>query len=306
MKINISILTILVVLFLAQSSYAQPDPPQRPLAGTFRNTILINSASTTIVPRKSFEFHIRHRFGLIEPDRTVITNFLGMDGTSNIQFSFAFPLGNKTMIGVGRTRNDKTYNLNFKRVLLSQTEDNKIPFTVALYTNFDIKTNSFAKISSNAYFSDGVTPFKNKFNHRISYFTQLIFSKKIQNLISLQLSPAFIYQNLAEYNQDNYSYALPVSCAVKTGFYSSIIIEYAYLVNYTTENNLHPLSIAMEFGTAGHVFQVIATTSQALTEPELYTSTPTAYTKGNFLLGFNLRRTFRLKNKKNIEHTRIK
>lgn len=247
-KMNIKYKISLIVLYgigTLQFSQAQQVLAPKPIAGTFRNTLLIHSASTTIVPRKSFEFHIRHRFGLIEPDRTIITNFLGMDGTSNIQFSFAIPLGNKTMLGVGRTRNEKTYNLHFKRILISQTEDNKIPLTGAVYTNCDIKTNSFNNVSSNAYFLDGITPFKNKFNHRISYFTQLLFSKKFENLVSLQLSPSFIYLNLTEPDQENYSYALPFSCVVKTGFYSSLIIEYAYLINYTTENNLHPLFLLL-------------------------------------------------------------
>ena len=48
----------------------------------------------------------------------------------------------------------------------------------------------------------------------------------------------------------------------------------------------------VEFGTVGHSFSVFISSSQALNTQQLEWSTPYDYTNGNFLIGFNLRRTF--------------
>lgn len=304
-KTSLHFFIITIGTLYSQITLAQHEIIENETLDAFRNTININCPTTTMIPTKSFQFQIQHRFGQLKPDKTIITDFFGFDATANIRFLFDIALGKKTMISVGRLKTDKTFELQLKRAILNQTEDNRTPISVSAYTYASIKTTPFAKIPNNTFFGDSVTPFKNKFNHRLHYVSQIIISKNLDGLLSLQLSPTFIYRNLVDINQTNYSFALPVSGAIKTGLFTSIIFEYAYLINYETENKLHPLSIGFEFGTAGHAFQIIASSTAGLSESEIYTSTPIDYSRGEFLLGFNLRRTFVSKPKTNSNSTTL-
>ncbi|MBL7923880.1 MAG: hypothetical protein JNL88_06755 [Bacteroidia bacterium] len=282
-----------MIWWMAASASAQTNPGNADESSIpqFRNSILINAPSTAVMNPNSFEFQIRHRFGLMQPDLQLIKDFLGTDLTANIQFRFAFPLGKKMMFGAGRAKYNKTYDVFVKRLILQQREGGPA-FALALYGAGAIRSTEFKEVAPNTFFEDGTTPFKNKFNHRLQYTGMLLVSRNFNHLLTLQFSPAFVYRNLAEAGESNYSFAIPIGGSIRTGLSSSLIFEYAYLIRYETENKLHPLSIGIEFGTTGHTFQIIASSTTALTDAETYCSSPSDYDQGEFLLGFNLKRTF--------------
>lgn len=264
----------------------------------FRNTVLINAQTTTMVEPHSFMFTIRHRFGAFEFDNNAVKNFFGFDLVANIRFGFVVPLTSNLYVGAGRTKNGKTYDGEVKHLIIKQDEDNKIPVSVALYANAAITTDDFLPVPKYAYFSDGTTEFKYKFNHRLSYNSQIIFSRKFCENFSFQVTPTLIYRNLVNVGVDNRTIALPVSAAFKTGMNSSILVEYAYRFTNKPEDKHYPLSLAMEFGTVGHVFQIVVSSTQEILEQQVYTGMVSDYTKGKFLLGFNIKRSFWKKDKK--------
>ncbi len=265
---------------------------------TFRSTQLINSQTTEMVKMKGWDFSIKHRFGVIGMDSSIYQQFLGLDLPANIRFGFAFPITERLYVGCGRTKNGKTVDVEAKYLLLRQTEENKIPISLAIYFNTAIMTDKFPRVPSNAYFSDSTTAFSYKFNHRLSYNTQIIIARKITEKISFQISPVFIYRNLVPVGEDNYSMVVPLGGSIKTGLNSSVVFEYAYRFNNHPLKDDYPLSLAWESGTVGHTFQIVISSSNELIEQDLYTKTSFNYLLGNFALGFNLRRTFWYKKKK--------
>lgn len=265
---------------------------------TFRSTQLINTQTTEMIRMKGWDFSIRHRFGVIGLDSTIYQEFLGLDLPANIRFGFDFPITERLYAGFGRTKNGKTVDIEAKYLLLRQTEENEMPISVAFYFNSAIMTDKFPKVPKNAFFSDSTTAFSYKFNHRLSYNTQLIIARKFTEKISIQLSPVFIYKNLVLPGEDNYTFSLPIGGAIKTGLNSSFTFEYAYRFNNKPEKNDYPLSIAWESGTVGHTFQIVVSSSNELIEQDLYTNKSFNYLIGNFALGFNIRRTFWYKKKK--------
>lgn len=294
-----AVLLILPGIFLmgATSVFGQLLPDTNKITHPFRSTFNINSPTTTMADRYGFEFHIRHRFGLIKADQTIIKDFLGTDLTANIQFSFAVPITSSLMVGVGRAKTNRAYDINVKQLLMQQTVDNKHPVAIAAYFDVAIQSGDFRNIAPNTFFSDSITPFENKFNHRLSYISQLLISRKFGNLMSLQISPAFIYRNLVPVGENNYSFAVPIGGVIRTTKSSSFIFEATWLYNYEPGNNLYPFFIGYEFGTTGHVFQIIAGTSAQMLQQDLYTTDPSNYDKTEFLLGFNIKRTFWSKKK---------
>ena len=138
------LLSILITSTVYSQDFLFTDNPE--VYDAFRSTVLINSQSTLTPGKNGWEFHIRHRFGAIKADNTFLKNFLGTDLVANIRFGFVFPIGDKTYVGVGRTKFGKTYDVEAKRLLLVQTTDNSMPFTIAAYVNAACMSDDFAPV----------------------------------------------------------------------------------------------------------------------------------------------------------------
>lgn len=279
-----------VLILIGSFSYAQDEQKKSYVTNTFMNTQLVNVQTPEVLSSGGFEFKIQHRFGTIDKD--VIYNFFGFDLPANIRFSLSAPITKNFYIGIGRTKFKKVVDVEAKYLLLRQTEKNEMPVSVAVYFNAATSTERFSEVPDNAFFSDSITPFENKFAHRISYNTQVIIARKFTDKLSLQVAPVFVYQNLVDDGRENITFALPVSGRFKYSRNSAIIIEYTPILNNRTDNMQNPASLGIEFGTAGHVFQLFISSENNILENAMYTNEGIDYTKGNFVLGFNIKRIF--------------
>lgn len=266
------------------------------VTGTFRGTQFINSQTVEVNPAKSWEFNIRHRFGIVGVDSTAYQEFLGLDLPANIRLGIAFPLTERLSVGIGRTKMRKFVDGEIKYVLLRQTVSNKMPVSVSLYSNAGIRTQKFARLSENSYYGDSLTPFEYRFEHRLSYCTELIVARKFSDKLSMQIAGTFVYKNLVSPGQDNATFGITLSGMITTGASSGIIFEYAYRFNNRPEANAYPLAIGWEFGTPGHVFQIFLCSTNEIPEQDVYTINSFNYLKGNFAIGFNIKRTSWLNN----------
>ncbi len=273
---------------------AQTENAETPYTeNAFIATKLLNNQTTNVLAPGGWQLIIEHRFGIIGTDSTIYHQFLGMDLPANIRLGAAFPISERWYWGFGRTKVDKTIDLESKYLILRQTKDNPTPVSIAGYVNFMLRTDPFPEEPPNSYFADSLTAFEYKFSHKLSYNTQLIISRKFGNRLSIQLAPVMIYENLVEIGRENYTFALPVSGRFRFGFLNtSLIFEYAPVFNNKPEDYVNPLSLGVEFGTSGHVFQLIVGSSNFILEKNLYTRSSGDYRDGEFSLGFNIRRTF--------------
>ncbi len=281
-------LATLFSCFLLTAMHAQDD--ESFVTGTFRSAQLINAETTEMTPKGGSEFIIRHRFGLISPDSTAYQQFLGLDLAANIRLGFSFPLTERLSVGIGRTKNYKTVDGEIKYLLLRQREDNAMPISAALYANAAIMTDKFPRIAPYSFFADSVTPFSYSFADRLSYNTTLIVSRKFGEKFSLQLSPSFIYHNLAAAGAEHHTFVLTFGGMYRLGFSSSLIMEYSWRTNNRPATNAYPLSIGWEFGTAGHLFQLVVSSSNEIVWQDLHTRDSFDYLKGKFCIGFNIKR----------------
>ena len=263
----------------------------------FITTKLLNTQTTEVLSPGGWQLMIEHRFGIIGTDSTVYNEFLGLDLPANIRLGAAFPINNRWYWGFGRTKVDKTIDLESKYQVLKQTNDHKTPVSMAVYANMMLRTDPFPKEPPNSFFADSLTAFEYKFSHKFSYNAQVIISRKFGNRLSLQVAPVLIYENLVEIGRDNHTVAIPVSGRYRFGLLNtSLIFEYSPVLNNTPDDFVNPASIGVEFGTAGHVFQLIVSSSNFILEKNLYTRASGDYTEGEFSLGFNIKRTFWSKN----------
>ena len=67
------------------------------------------------------------------------------------------------------------------------------------------------------------------------------------------------------------------------------------MFNNRTGETVDPLAIGIEFGTAGHVFQLVVSSTPNIREQNIYTRQNIDYKNGDFVLGFNITRVWWLK-----------
>jgi len=258
----------------------------------FPFTTLVNAKTTHMMPGHGFGFTIQHRFGATKLDDGFIKNFMGLDLSANIRFSFEIPVSDKLMLEIGRTRYGKFYDLGAKYVWKKQTKDGITPFTIALYENVAVTTENAPQYSETATFDTGMR-FEYKFYHRLYYDTQLMFSHKFSYKFSAQLTAEFIWRNLTPYSidadEDSYVFAVPLSMRYKLGMRSALSME----IMPNTHHDTLPVSFAYEVASSGnHVFQITLTNTDRILPQQIFINPTLDYFTDGFMLGFNLTRYF--------------
>ena len=291
----IGLTLFLSVIVAPKLSARQPDSLKAPVVHkTFSGNQIIQLQTAEPMPAKSFNLLIQHRFGKTIIDDNIFKDFIGMDLASNIRFGFVIPLHPNAQLGIARTSYQKTYDANFKFIALQQTTDFRIPVSLALYCQASYFTDDFPMVPEN-YFTDDGTAFVYKNSHRWAYSYQLIASSKINRRLSLSLNPTMVHKNLAKPDQPNDVWILPAGGRIKTGLFSFVSFEYAYIIN-KPDNINDAWSFGWEYETASHVFQLQIGSSQQLLDINRYTTEKYSdIGKGEFYFGFNITRTFYIK-----------
>jgi len=139
----------------------------------------------------------------------------------------------------------------------------------------------------------------NYFSSRISYVAQLLVARKINQALSLQLTPSFVHRNLVATELDpNDLFAIGAGGRIKLTRRISFNGEYYFLLNpksYMSQQIYDPLSFGFDIETGGHVFQLIFTNSLAMIEKGFIGETTGSWGKGDIHFGFNISRVFTLR-----------
>ena len=280
------IFIIFTLSFFLTSLFAQQDSlkvKSKPVRFTFGTTTLIDNNTTETLYKGSIELQIHHRFSLIENYH----NLFGIYGSANTRIGLSYGITDRIMIGVGTTKDYQLQDIQWKYTILRQTEDNKIPVSLSYYGNMVIDARSKDNFGPEASF---------RTIHRLSYFTQLIVARKINDMFSVQVAPSLTYFNSVPQNIDSTSGYKNLNFGISAGARAnlfgshSVIIEYDQLLT-RQDIAVQPkpnLSLGWEIGTATHSFQVfVANYNQIINQRNLVFNT-NDWEKGQWLVGFNI------------------
>jgi hypothetical protein len=294
-KIKVISLIFTAWLFAVASVEAQTDSTRRHseyVSGTFGGDQLINMPTNEIAD--GFQFGVQLYFGEIVPSE-IANNFLGMDLSPNIRFSFAYPIiKNRLEVEIGRTNEignnglGKTLDLSIKYQVLRQTKNNGMPVSVALYVDPSMATSIYPTVPANSFFADGVTPFQYSFDQRIDYNYQILVTRKFDKNFSFELAPALIYQNLVPAGKANETWVLQGGGRWKFSNHSSLLLDCAYIGNNRDNGTINPLSFGVEFSYTRHIFQIMLGSSNNTLGQDIYTIDNADFTKADFYLNFNI------------------
>ncbi|HLP75101.1 MAG TPA: DUF5777 family beta-barrel protein [Bacteroidales bacterium] len=276
---------LLLCLFLIPA-FGQEDSTgvksSNPVRFTFGTSMLIDNQTIETPYKGGLELNIHHRFSLIENYH----NLYGIYGSANTRLGLNYGITERIMVGIGTTKDYKLQDIQWKYRILQQTEDNKMPVSVAYYGNFvaDLqKKDAFGPEESY------------KEIHRLSYFNQLIIARKFSEKISAQVAPSVTYFNSVPVYSDTAGYKnlnFGVSVGARANLFGahSLILEYDQLLTHQdiAEQPKPNLALGWEINTATHCFQVFAANySQIINQRNLVFNT-NDFAKGKYLIGFNI------------------
>lgn len=252
---------------------------------TFKSTRIMNGHSIERMPEGQLDVRISHRFGTLNSGAY---NFFGLD-QSNIHLGLEYGILNWLMIGVGRSEYEKTFDGFAKFSILRQSTGAKdMPVSFSILTSIALKTLKFPDPTITNYFTS-----------RLAYVWQILIARKINEVLSFQLTPSYVHRNLVATELDpNDIFAVGAGARVKILKRLSLNAEYYYITNpktYLSQQIYDPLSVGFDIETGGHVFQLFFTNSLGMTEKQFLGGTTGQWKKGDIHFGFNISRVFTLK-----------
>lgn len=274
----------------------------KPTKNTFQSTWIIDNQSVMVPIKGTVEMNIQHRFGTIDNG---YKDMYGLFAPSNMRLAVSYSPIKKLSIGGGLTKINLLWDIDAKYSIITQTPG-KFPVSITYYGNMSFDTRE--NIDSSLF----------KYNtQRYSFFNQLIFARKFNEHLSIQLAPSISHQNSVNgfYTKNDSAgketflemfhdhLAVAVSGRYKFGTGTAVLFDYNQPLTQHHINNPAPsASLGIEMHTSGHSFQLFFTNYFSLSPQHnnLYNqNSPIEYVKdaagnktpgGKYLLGFNITR----------------
>jgi hypothetical protein len=132
--------------------------------------------------------------------------------------------------------------------------------------------------------------------HRLSYFTQLIIARKINNMFSVQVAPSVSYFNSVPQNVDSTAGYKNLNIGISAGARANLFGSHSLIVEYDqllTKQSIavQPkpnLSLGWEIGTATHTFQIFVTNYDQIINQRNLVFNTNDFQKSEWLIGFNI------------------
>lgn len=281
------LLSVIVLPVFSQDE-AQAEKSSKPVRFTFGTTILIDNHTVATPYKGGLELEIHHRFSTIENYH----NLFGIFGAADSRLGLNYGITDRLMVGIGTEKDFKMQDIQWKYLILQQTEDNKMPVSLSYYGNI------VGDLRKESAFGPAETY---RAIHRLSYFTQLILARKFNDMFSVQIAPSVAYFNsVPQYipatdttvykGYKNLNFGISAGGRANLFGNHSLILEYDQLLT-KQEIDVQPkpnLALGWEIGTATHTFQIfVANYSSIISQRNLVFNT-NDFTKGDYLVGFNI------------------
>ena len=256
--------------------------------GTFKATRIVNGQSIENVGSGVLDFKILHRFGALNQGGY---NFFGLD-QATMRLGLDYGINNRLMVGIGRSTFEKQYDAFLKyKIIRQQNGAKNIPFSLSYASSVIYKSLRDATTTYTPYVSD-----------KFSYANQLLLASKINDYLSIQLTPTLIHYNMVETKTiPNDFYSLGFGFRQRVSKRVNITTEYFYRFN-KLDGYYNPLSVGVDIETGGHVFQLHVSNSTGMTERTFINETTGSWGKGDLRFGFNISRVFTLRKPKELRN----
>lgn len=254
---------------------------------TFKATRIVTGHSIENLGEGTLDVRIHHRFGALNSGAYEL---FGLDDAQT-RLALEYGISDRLMIGVGRSSFQKTYDSFIKYRLFDQTTGGEKSFPVAIGLLGGVTV-----VSENFKATDSIQTFE----ARLSYTTQVLIAKKINEKLSVQLTPTYIHRNVVPYETDpndvvSLGFGTRYKVSKRTSFNLEYYPTYPWNMTYQGRETFQSLSMGVDIETGGHVFQLHVTNSRGMTEKSYIPETTGNWLDGDIHFGFNVSRVFSVK-----------
>jgi hypothetical protein len=296
--IHIFFLLVLMIFFFrpvqAQDEANVQEDRNKPARKAFGSPVLIDNQTDVVNIAKTLEWNIQHRFGTVENGKS---DLFGIFAPSNIRLGFSYTPINRLAVGFGMSKitfSNPTIDLNAKFKILAQTQSNSIPVNVTYFGNLGLDTRNKDNFEKEVY--------------RLSYFHELIISRRFGPKFSVQVAPMVAHFNSVDSLYSNDVFGASLGLKFNVSSQGSILFEWTQPINEHDVNTAdlivrkdagpHPnFALGYEIVTSSHAFQIFFSTYKDLLPQNNLVYNTNSFTKEvggenklGFLLGFNLTR----------------
>ncbi|MBK7128203.1 MAG: hypothetical protein IPM74_12750 [Crocinitomicaceae bacterium] len=284
--------------FMQDSAYVSAEPvdfiswvDKTPVRDQFAGTRVINLHSVDMIPARSLEFIVAHKFGDIAGAAGGVPGWFGFDNLADVRIAFEYGLTKNINLGLGRSKGTglltQVADGYFKYKLLQQNKGN-MPVTLVLMSSLSVPYGAASDDSTS------ITSYPDFF-HRFIYNSQILVARKFSDRISVQMNFGYNHRNYVDYRDQNGLTYLGLCGRFRITKTIGLLAEYTYILHRPGEvNYTNHLGFGIEFITGGHVFSLNFTNSRAVTENLFIPATTEDWLKGQFRFGFSVNRRFKL------------
>jgi hypothetical protein len=266
-----------------------PETAKQFASAAFKGSRLINGHTVEARGQGELEFIFQHRFGLISGG---LYEMYGLD-QAFVRLGLDYGITDRLSASISRNSVDKTMDGYLKLKALKQSSGGGSPVTLTALGGIAYR----------------VSPKKSQdpdFNavNRIAYVGQLLIARKFAPWLSLQLMPTLVHKNaVVQRLEDNNTFAMGVGGRLKVSRTMALTTEFYPRINAPgnaalIDDNIEPKYNSFGFGidleTGGHVFQLVITNTQSLTERAFITENTGGYGLRDLHFGFNVTRGFQV------------
>ena len=287
------LISLILAFLIVGSSFAQNTDSKAkkdnsPVYGVWDSEILIDNQTTRDTPAKTLEAFIQHRFGMVNTNH--IHDLYGIYAAgANVRLGINYTPIKHLTLGYGLTKNHMYSDFSAKYVLFQQTNSNSMPVGIALYGVAAIDGRPDANFGEHY-----------KFTNRMSYFGQVLVSRKVCDHFTVEATGSFTHYNMVATGANHDVIGVGIAGQIKFTTESSIIFQYdvplkiqgiSEQTSFSSANSAKPnFGIGYQVETAAHSFQIYLTTASGILPQDCYMNNHNDWTKGDLMLGFTITR----------------
>jgi hypothetical protein len=272
-----------------ETEKTEDDGGMEPVRWPWTASMLIDQQTTEGPNAQSFEFTIHHRFGKIKEMKDIY----GIYAPSNIRLGINYGITKDISIGYGTEKNGKMQEFQGKYKIISQSRNGKIPVSVTYFGNIVIDARDKDLFGADY-----------EFLNRLSFFNQVIVSRKVTPKLSVLVAGSFSHFNKVTATttdslgnmygkwKNDYIGAM-IGGRYKIINNISAIAEYSHSFALKEawdgqEKPLPNIGLGVEFGTSTHAFQVFAANYEGIVAQQNYAHNENDMAFEGWRFGFNI------------------
>jgi hypothetical protein len=295
-----SILFALLTGFVFSYTFAQDSTTAETTAfpvTTFESNFLVDDQTTVVFDKKSLGFAIQHKFATMDDG---ISNLWGLYGAAtNIRLALDYVPMKNLQIGAGISKTHMITDLSAKYSILRQTSDNKVPVSLAVYgvVGMDGRGASNFETGKVVDTKGETMPVSIEFTDKISYFSQVLVSRKFTEWLSIQGGASYTHYNMVAWDQNHDLFGLHALGRIKISPQSSLTFNYnqPLKIESISEQSEMPdytptIAVGWQISTFTHAFQIYVSNAPSMLPMENMMYNRAKFNKDGIAIGFTITR----------------